>query len=97
MIYGTQEFAQLLKAVIKEGYRHSKYEDTVQHAKEMGVHIYGDDPDHLINRLRPREEEEVKDYRVESFEPITKASAGKCIDIVTKMFAGKTRIQKRKN
>jgi hypothetical protein len=86
MIYGTQEFAQLLKAVIKEGYRHPKYEETVQHAKEMGVHIYGDDPAHLINRLRPREEEEVKDYRVESFEPITKASAGKCIDIVTKMF-----------
>jgi hypothetical protein len=86
MIYGTQEFAELLKAVIKDGYRHPKYADTVKHAEEMGVHIYGDDPDHLINRLRPREEEEVKDYRLDSFEPITKASAGKCIDIVTKMF-----------
>lgn len=86
MIYGTQEFAELLKSVIKEGHRHSKYQDTVDHANEMGVHIYGNDPDKLINRLRPREEEEVKQYRVDSFEPITKASAGKCIDIVTKMF-----------
>lgn len=86
MLYGSQEFAQRLKAIIQDQYRHPKYADTKKHAEEMGVHIYGEVPDHLINRLRPREEQEVKDYRIESFEPITKASAGKAIDITSKMF-----------
>jgi hypothetical protein len=86
MIYGTQEFADRMKAVIKDDYRHPLYEQTVEHAKAMGVHIYGDKPVYLLDRARPREDEEVKAYRIENYEPTTKAGADKAIDIVGKIF-----------
>jgi len=86
MIYGDQEFADRLKAIIKDGYRHPLYEDTVQHAKEMAVHIYGEKPLFLLERARPREDKEVEAYRLENYEPTTKAGADKAIDIVGKIF-----------
>lgn len=86
MIYDTQEFADRMKAVIKDDYRHPLYEQTVEHAKAMGVHIYGDKPIYLLDRARPREDEEVKAYRIENYEPTTKAGADKAIDIVGKIF-----------
>jgi hypothetical protein len=86
MIFGTPEHAQLLKDVIESKKRHPLYEDTVKHAEEMSVHIYGDRPYYLLERVRPREEEEVKSYRIENYEPTTKAGADKAIDIVSKIF-----------
>lgn len=86
MIYGTQEFADKIKAIIKDGLRHSLYEETVKHAEAMGVHIYGDKPVYLLERARPREDEDVKTYRLENYEPTTKAGADKAIDIVSKGF-----------
>lgn len=86
MIYVDQEFAERLKAIIKDGYRHPLYEDTVEHAKEMGVHIYGNKPLFLLERARPREDDDVKVYRIENYEPTTKAGADKAIDIVGKIF-----------
>lgn len=86
MVYGTQEFAERLKAIIKDGYRHSLYEQTVEHAKEMAVHIYGDKPLFLLERSRPREDGDVTTYRIENYEPTTKAGADKAIDIVGKIF-----------
>lgn len=86
MIYGDQEFADRLKAVIKDEYRHPLYADTVQHAKEMAVHIYGDKPMFLLERARPREDKDVEAYRLENYEPTTKAGADKAIDILGKIF-----------
>lgn len=86
MIYGTQEFAELLKEIIKDGKRHDLYDLTVEHAKEMSVHINGDKPMYLLERNRPREDEEVKAYRIENHEPTTKADADKAIKIVCKGF-----------
>lgn len=86
MIYGTQEFAERLKAIIKDGARHPLYEETVEHAKAMGVHIYGEKPLYLLERSRPREDDEVQSYRIENYEPTTKAGADKAIDIVGKIF-----------
>jgi hypothetical protein len=86
MIYGTQEFAELLKEVIKDGRRHDLYDQTVEHAKEMSVHINGDKPYYLLERNRPREDDEVKAYRIENHEPTTKADADKAIKIVAKGF-----------
>lgn len=86
MIYGTQEFAELLKEIIKDGRRHDLYELAVEHAKEMSVHINGDKPMYLLERNRPREDEEVKAYRIENHEPTTKADADKAIKIVCKGF-----------
>lgn len=86
MIYGTQEFAELLKEVIKDGKRHDLYELTVQHALDMSVHINGDKPLYLLEKNRPREDDEVKAYRIENHEPTTKAGADKAIKIVAKGF-----------
>lgn len=86
MVYGTQEFAVRLKAVIKDGARHPFYEATVKHAEAMGIHINGDEPLYLLERARPREDDEVKTYRLENYEPTTKANADKAIDIVSKIF-----------
>lgn len=86
MIYGTQEFGEKLKAIMKNDLRHPLYEDAVKHADAMGVHIYGDTPELLLNRSRPREEEEVKAYRLENYEPLTKSGADKALEIIGKIF-----------
>lgn len=86
MIFGTQEYAQLLKDIIESEKRHPLYHEACHHAKEMSVHIYGDKPVYLLDRVRPREEEDVKSYRIENYEPTTKAGADKAIDIVSKIF-----------
>lgn len=86
MVFGTQDFAQLLKDIIESKKRHPLYEETVKHAEAMSVHIYGDKPMYLLDRARPREDGEVKLYRVTNYEPTTKAGADKAIDIVTKIF-----------
>lgn len=86
MVYGTQDFAHLLKDIIESEKRHPLYEETVKHTEAMSVHIYGDKPIYLLDRVRPREDEEVKAYRVENYEPTTKAGADKAIDIVSKIF-----------
>lgn len=86
MIYGTQEFADKLKGIIKDGVRHPLYAEAVKHAAAMGVHIYGDTPELLLKRARPREEEEIQAYRLENYEPLTKAGADKALEIVQKIF-----------
>lgn len=86
MIYGDQEFADRLKAIIVDGYRHPLYGKTVKHCEEMCVHIYGEKPLYLLERSRPREDSDVTAYRIENYEPTTKAAADKAIDIVGKIF-----------
>jgi hypothetical protein len=86
MIYGTKEFGETLKAIMKDGERHPLYEESVKHAEEMGVHVYGDKPDFLLRRARPHEDDEVQAYRIENYEPLTKAGSDKAIEIVSKIF-----------
>src|SRR5690606_31545428 len=70
---------------IKDDLRHDLYEQTVEHAKAMSVHINGEKPLYLLERARPREDEDVKAYRLENYEPTTKAGADKALDIVSKV------------
>lgn len=86
MIYGEQDFNETLVKIIREKYRHANYEKTVALAKEMSVHIYGDKPVELLSRVRPGEDDQIKDYRIENYEPTTKAPAGKAIKVVSKIF-----------
>lgn len=85
MIYGGEDYAQLLKEIIKDQLRHDLYEQTVEHAKAMAVHIEGEKPLYLLERARPREDEDVKVYRLENYEPTTKAGADKALDIISKV------------
>lgn len=86
MIYGTQEFADTLKAIMRDNLRHPLYEETVKHAQEMAPHILGEKPEYLLKRARPREDPEVQLYRLDNYEPTTKAGADKALDILSKMF-----------
>lgn len=85
MIFGTEEYNQLLVDII-HGKRHDLYEDTEDHACEMSVHIFGEKPEELLTRARPREDPEVTQYRLDNWEPITKSSADKAITIYSKIF-----------
>lgn len=86
MIYGTSEFNEnLLKMITDKKHRHETYEESVNHAKEVGVHLYGDSPKDILERVRPREDPEVKKYRLDSWEPFTKSTADKALTIVAKM------------
>jgi hypothetical protein len=86
MIFGNKEYAELLKDIIVSEKRHPLYTESCEHARQMAVHIYGNTPDYLLERVRPREEDDVKDYRIQNYEPTTKAGADKAIDIVSKIF-----------
>lgn len=86
MIYGEQEFYDTLVRIIREDYRHPLYEPAVKLAKEMSVHVYGRKPDELLARVRPGEDSEITQYRLDNYEPTTKAPAGKAIKITSKIF-----------
>lgn len=86
MIYGSQEFNDTLVSIIKEKYRHPYYEKACKLAREMAVHVYGEKPVELLDRVRPGEDDKIKNYRLENYEPTTKAPCGKAIKIVSKIF-----------
>lgn len=83
----NDEFQLFLhKAIDDEKYRHDCYLKSVEHAEEMGVHLYGDLPEKLLNMVRPREEKATKDYRLAAYQPTTKSTAEKGVAIVSKIF-----------
>lgn len=71
---------------ILKGYRHPYFLESVTHAMDMGVHINGDKPIKLLERVRPREDPEVKRYRLESYEPITTSTADKAMVTTQKIM-----------
>jgi hypothetical protein len=87
MVYESEEFYEILKGVIVDGLRHPLYEIAVEHEEQMAVHVLGTKPVKLLERTRPREEAEVRDYRIESYEPMTKAGSDKSLHIIQKIFA----------
>lgn len=86
MIYGKDEFNDVLVNIIKSDYRHPLYAECVKLEREMSVHIYGHKPVELLGRVRPGEDEEIKKYRLDNYEATTKAPAGKAIKIISKIF-----------
>lgn len=87
MRFGSEEFNRNLVLLIKnDKYRHPSYETVTTIARQMSVHVYGDKPLELLDRVRPGEDEKIKSYRVANYEATTKAPCGKAIKIVSKMF-----------
>jgi hypothetical protein len=93
MIYGTPEFDLTLVKILKgtkdrknHAYRHPCYQETCEHAEVMSWHLYGEKPESLLSRTRPREDPEVKQYRLDNYEPTTKSAAEKALNIVSKIF-----------
>lgn len=92
MIYGTPEFDETLKKIIRpagrdqEGYRYPGHHEAVKYAQQMSWHVYGETPNELLERVRPNEPPEVTNYRKENFEAITKSSCDKALHIFSKVF-----------
>jgi hypothetical protein len=74
------------KALLKDKRRHENYGLSVDHATDMAVHIYATKPLKLLNRVRPREDPAVKQYRLESYEPVTTATADKAMTTAQKIM-----------
>lgn len=86
MILGTPEYDELLRDILVREKRHPLYKKTVECADRMRVHIYGEKPTDILRRVRPREPDEIKNYREENYEPTTKATASKALSVVSKIF-----------
>lgn len=86
MVYDSSEFKELIKSVTVDGMRHPHYHMACEHEEEMSVHINGDKPMKILERVRPREDVDVRAYRIESYEPITKAASDKAVHVLTKIF-----------
>lgn len=86
MTYGSTEFNELLYEIISRNKRHDLYEESVDTFNSMKPHIYGDKPLEILERTRPREPSEVRQYRIDNYEPTTKATASKALSIVSKIY-----------
>ncbi len=93
MVYGSPEFEATIKNLIRHYQREDKgdgkhvcYDQCVEHAEKMSWHLYGVTPVALLNRIRPREDPAVTQYRIENYEPTTKSAADKAINIFCKIF-----------
>lgn len=65
---------------------HSSYKEAVEHFEEMSVHVYGTKPTSLLEKTRPREDADIRQYRLDTYEPITKSTCKKGLGVVTKIF-----------
>lgn len=85
--FGTDEFAKYLKNL--EGskpIRHKFYKQTVEEAEEMAVHTLGEKPKKILERKRPNEDTEVREYRLNSWEPITTSLVKKVISVINRIY-----------
>lgn len=83
------EIGDILKKLVTnkdDKFKHKLYVDSVSHAKEMAVHMYGHLPVDLLERVRPHEDPAITQYRLESYEPTTTSTAEKAVTIVKKIF-----------
>jgi hypothetical protein len=75
-----------LQGISKGSIRHKYYKKTVAHAEDMGVHVEGETPEKLLNINRPNEQEEIKKYRLETYQPVTQSLSEKVVNTVNKVF-----------
>lgn len=84
-----KDFFDKLKQLVKDDkdeHKHPFYKGCVRHCEEMSWHVYGNKPTRLLKRTRPREDPAITQYRLESYEPITKSICKKALSIVHKIF-----------
>lgn len=77
---------KIIKSPDKDDLKGDGYVEACKHAREMGVHLNGDRPTELLERVRPREDPEITAYRLLSYEPTTKSRADKGVSLTSKIF-----------
>ena len=74
-----------IASLVDSKLEHSNYYDNVEQAQQMGVHIKGDNPRSLLEAYRPNEPKEVRDYRLQIYEPITKSEGKRIVNVLSKI------------
>lgn len=74
-----------LSKYFKGELKHACYQDVVDLAQDMKVHLDGVYPDKLIDGRRPNESTEIKKYRKDIWKAITKSIMGKVINELMKI------------
>ncbi len=72
-------------ALVDKKVEHPNYVENVDQASQMGVHIKGDSPTHLLEAYRPNEPKEVRNYRLNIYEPITKTQGKRIVNVLAKI------------
>ena len=72
-------------SLVDEKILHPNYVDNVDQALQMGVHIKGDKPAELLETYRPNEPSEVRNYRLEIYEQITKTQGKRIVNVLSKI------------
>jgi hypothetical protein len=75
-----------LEGIYRGKITHRFYKKTVEHAEDMGVHVEGETPEKLLKINRPNEQEDIRSYRLESYQPVTQSLSEKVINTVNKVF-----------
>ena len=65
--------------------QHPNYEDNVEQAEEMAVHLKGKKPKELLEQYRPNEPDDVRNYRLQSYEPVTKSHGKRIVNVLSKI------------
>ncbi len=74
-----------ISGLVDEKIFHINYAGNVEQATEMGVHLKGDKPIDLLTTYRPNEPEEIRNYRLEIFEPITEGEGKRIVNVLSKI------------
>lgn len=74
-----------LEPYFKGKKRHAAYEKTVDLYNALKLHANGEKPDKLLNDYRPSETDEIRNYRLKIYEPITKEHISQIINSVSKI------------
>lgn len=81
-----KEFEEYLKKIFGGQYHHKYYDKAKAHQKEMAVHVSGDSPGQLLKKQRPNEPDDILDYRIDIWQPITKPEYGKIQAVINRIF-----------
>lgn len=74
-----------ISGLVNNDIHHINYAENVNQASEMGVHLKGDKPVRLLESYRPNEPQQIRDYRLEIYEPITQSEGKRIINVLSKI------------
>lgn len=63
------------------------YERVVAYADRLAPHAFGESPEDILERKRPNEHPDIKEYRLASYEPITEPEFGSAVTATKRIFS----------
>jgi hypothetical protein len=76
---------QIIAGLVTDKIYHPNYSDNAEQAEEMAVHLKGNRPTRILETYRPNEPEQIKKYRLEVYEPITKSQGKRIVNVLSKI------------